>query len=87
MKYCSECGKEISEETTICSYCGYAVIEATTSQEIENDKVSIGLCVVSALFSLFGIIYWAVKRKEAPKRSLACLITAIISWVISYVFL
>ncbi len=86
MKYCSKCGKEIFEEEVYCPDCGCAVVNTTTPQESENDQVSIGLCVISALFSLFGFIYWAVKHKETPKRARACGITAIIAWAVSYVF-
>ncbi|MBQ7896946.1 MAG: zinc ribbon domain-containing protein [Clostridia bacterium] len=85
MKYCSKCGKEILDEAIVCPNCGCAVVNATIPQQIENDQVSIGFCVLSALIPLFGFIYWAVKHKEVPKKARACGITAIISWAISFV--
>ena len=50
-----------------------------------NDDVSVGLCIVCFLFPIVGLIYWIVKHKEKPKKSKACLITGIVSWVISFV--
>ena len=49
------------------------------------DTVSIGLCILSALFPIVGVVYWALKYKETPKRARACGITAIVSWVVGFV--
>ena len=85
MKYCSKCGKEIIDEAIVCPECGCAVVAPqTTSLE---DKVSVGLCVLSALIPLFGIIYWPVKHKEYPKKAQACGITAIIFWALYFLIL
>jgi hypothetical protein len=35
---------------------------------------------------LFGIIYWAFKHEETPKKAKACAITAIASWVFGFLF-
>lgn len=85
MKFCSKCGKEIMDEAIVCPNCGCAVVEPSVPQQISNDQVSIGLCVLSALIPLFGVIYWPVKRKEFPKKAQACGITAIVAWVIYFV--
>ncbi len=86
MKFCSKCGKEIFEEAIVCPNCGCAVVNPGVPQEITNDNVSVGLCVLAALIPLFGIIYWPLKHKEAPKKAQACGITAIISWAVSFCF-
>ena len=88
MRYCSKCGKEINDEAVICVNCGCAVTENTmklqnTSQQ--EDEVSVGLCILSALIPLVGIIYWPVKHRDTPKRAKACGITAIVAWVIYFV--
>ena len=87
MKYCSKCGKELIDEAIVCPGCGCAVVkpEATPEVNLEGDKVNVGLCVVSALIPLVGLIYWIVKHKEAPKAAKACGITALISWGISII--
>ena len=73
MKYCSNCGAELNENAVICVKCGAAV------QQAAEDKVSVGLVILSIFIPLFGIIYWAVKAKETPKRAKACGIAALIT--------
>ena len=38
-----------------------------------EDRVSMGLCFLSMLIPLFGIIYWISSVGERPKRAFACL--------------
>ena len=84
MKFCQHCGKELMEAAVICPHCGCAVNGANTAVNVvpQNDDVSVGLCILSALIPLFGIIYWPVCHKKTPKRAMACGITAIVSWVV-----
>lgn len=82
MKYCSQCGQEINEKAVICVKCGCAVtnqLQTTT----EQDEASTGLTLLSVLIPLFGIIYWAAKAKETPKRAKTCGIAALVSWGLS----
>ena len=83
MRFCSKCGNELADEAVICPNCGCDV-EATVVKT--DDKASVGLCILSFIFPLVGIIYWAVKRKEAAKKAKACLISAIAGWVFGFVF-
>ena len=87
--FCSKCGKEIHDEAVVCVHCGCAIENTSTAaKEVsEEDQVNVGLCVLSALIPLFGIIYWPVKHRATPKKAQACGITAIISWVISFILL
>lgn len=85
MKFCSKCGKEILDEAIVCPNCGCAVVNPATPQQIKDDQVSVGLCVLSAFIPLFGLIYWAVKYKETPKKAKACGITALISWGVTLI--
>ncbi len=83
MKFCSKCGKEILEEAVICPHCGCATgANNPVTAPIEEDKANVGLCIFSALFPIFGIIYWPVKYKVTPKCATACGVTAIISWIL-----
>lgn len=100
MKFCTKCGKELLDEAVVCPGCGCPVegaqaaastieVNSANMNQVnagEPDQVNIGLCVVSALIPLFGIIYWALKYKETPKKAKACGITAIVAYGISIVF-
>lgn len=87
--FCSKCGKEIHDEAVVCVHCGCSVknTSTTVNEAPEDDQINVGLCVLSALIPLFGVIYWPVKYRSTPKKAQACGITAIISWVISFIFL
>ena len=85
MKYCNKCGNEMVDDAVVCPRCGCMVVEPAATQL--NDKVNVGLCVLSALIPLFGIIYWPVKHKESPKKAQACGITALIAWGIYFLML
>ena len=87
MKYCTKCGKELMDEAVVCPYCGCATEAWKAKKEKEyDDEISVGLCVLSALIPLFGIIYWIVKYQDTPRRARACGITAIAAIVISIIF-
>ncbi|MBQ8496486.1 MAG: zinc-ribbon domain-containing protein [Clostridia bacterium] len=83
--FCSKCGTEISDEAVICVHCGASVGQPETKPEapVAEDKVSIGFCILAFFIPLFGVIYWALKYKETPKKAKACGITAIVSWVLN----
>ena len=89
MKYCSNCGKELQDGASFCSNCGTAAIqepkpEAFIVEEPKKapveEKANVGLCILSFIIPLFGIIYWAVMNSEQPKTAKACGITALVSW-------
>ena len=89
MKFCTHCGKELMDEAVVCPGCGCSVTnQSQTAQPATqyqgDDTVSVGLCVLSALIPLFGIIYWPVKHKETPKKAKACGITALIAWAVNF---
>ncbi|MBE6689795.1 MAG: zinc ribbon domain-containing protein [Ruminococcaceae bacterium] len=79
MKNCTQCGKELVDDAVVCTNCG------CSTSVMKEDKVSIGLCILSFFIPLFGIIYWPLMRKETPKKARACGITAIVSWVVTFV--
>ena len=85
MKFCSKCGNELADEAIFCPACGCAVEPAATAPKAE-DKVSVGLCILSFLIPLVGIIYWALKHKETPKKAKACGFAGIAGWAFSFVF-
>lgn len=84
MKYCVKCGHELLEEAVACPSCGCSATfsgnEPLVQTVIQPDEVSVGLCILSFLIPLFGIIYWALKSKETPKKAKACGIAGLIGW-------
>lgn len=85
MKFCSKCGHELIDEAVVCTNCGCAVSSNATSKINQEDKPSVGLCVLSALIPLFGIIYWPVCHSKTPIKARYCGITGIISWAVCFV--
>ena len=87
--FCSKCGKEIHDEAVVCIHCGCEVVntKAADVEAKEEDKVSVGLCILSFLIPLFGIIYWPLKHKSTPNKAQACGITAIVGWVINFIII
>ena len=85
MKYCTKCGKELVDDAVICPVCGCACDPGFYCTRREEDRVSIGLCILAFFIPIFGVIYWAVKRQETPKNANAIGLTALISWAINMV--
>ena len=54
MKYCNNCGKEVDDNAVICPSCGCAV----ASKNVEVDKPSTGLNILSFLIPLVGLILY-----------------------------
>ncbi len=77
MRYCSNCNGIIQRGEKKCSICG------CKKAYNPNDKISGFLCVVSACFPIFGIIYWFIKHKDFAKRSLSCLISGMITGILA----
>ena len=87
--FCKKCGKEIEDDAVICIHCGRSTEDAAPKPAPVEDVVSPGFCVLSFFIPLFGVIYWALKYKETPKRAKACGLTAIITWgasILLYIF-
>ena len=89
MKYCTKCGRELTDDAVFCPACGCACNAGMNSSMAaghnEEDKVSVGFCVLAFFIPLFGFIYWAVKRQETPKNANAIGLTALISWGINFI--
>ena len=69
MKYCSKCGKELLDESVICTGCGCPVESTTKPKSYAYDTADKGLCVLSFLIPLFGFVYWLVKHNETPEKA------------------
>lgn len=80
MKSCLKCGRECADEAVRCPNCGNAM-----DNSVSEDRINVGLCILSSFIPLFGIIYWVLKGKETPRKARTCGIVAIVSWVVSFV--
>ena len=78
MRFCQYCGKEVMDEAVLCVHCGCSLGKHYNLV----DEVSVGLCVLSAFFPIFGFVYWPVNHSKTPKRAAACGITAIVAFVV-----
>ncbi|MBR6739596.1 MAG: hypothetical protein IKM04_00805 [Clostridia bacterium] len=88
MKFCQYCGKEITDQATLCLSCGCAVepVDGTVTSQVD-ESVSGGLLLLAIFIPLFGIIYWPVAAKTRPRCAKACGIAAIVSFVVTAVVL
>ncbi len=102
MKFCTKCGKELLDAAVVCPGCGCPVegaqqaaaptieINSTNMNQVNAggvpDEVSVGLCILSFLIPIFGIIYWVLKYKETPKKAKACGTAAMVAWILGMMF-
>ena len=68
MKYCSKCGKELMDDAIFCTACGCACDPNMNSPynggQKEEDKVSVGFCVLAFFIPLFGVIFKIFVQKH-----------------------
>ena len=77
MKYCQKCGSTVAEGTVTCTNCGCMVAD--------EDKVNVGLIILSILIPIAGVILWPVKHKKTPKAARIYGLTGITAWAVSFV--
>ena len=89
--YCKECGNQIADSDKFCANCGKLqsgeIVSNSTNPKSSNadyakpshsgDAPDFGFALLSFLVPLFGLIYWAIKRNEAPLRAGSCIKGAI----------
>lgn len=67
---CSNCGKEIDDNTNFCPNCGYRIVRIYQT-DFEPQPVPSGnatlYAVLSFFFPLVGIILFAIWRKSRPE--------------------
>lgn len=67
MKYCNNCGKEVLDNAIVCPFCGCAV----ASKNVEVDKPSTGLNILSFLIPLVGLIMYLSWQNSTPIKAKA----------------
>ena len=86
-KFCPNCGEPVRLEnrTDYTTMEDYASSNGYTSPYYEEDRASVGLCIISFLFPFMGVIFFFMKRRMTPKKAKACLITGIVSFVLNFI--
>ena len=87
MKFCANCGKELSDEATMCPHCCYIVSSTTQPTQkptVEEPKASTGLVVLSVFLPIVGLILAIVKWRDTPRSAKKYLIAALIGWSVSF---
>lgn len=91
--FCPRCGNQVHDEAVVCVHCGCSIGSGNNNNNfaaptpVARDEVSIGLCFLSFLIPLFGLIYWGVMNSKTPKRAKACGLTGLITWIVNFVLL
>mgnify|MGYP003306973005 CR=1 FL=1 len=69
-KFCTKCGKEISEDAVICIHCGCSIESANASNDSDSKSWwCLGFFTSLFLTPLIGLILWLVWKDEAPKKA------------------
>lgn len=89
---CSNCGKEILDNAEFCSNCGKKLIstESVGGQVSEiynpnenNNKINIGLVILSFFIPIVGLIVFLTKKDKEPKTAKVSGICALVSFILS----
>ncbi len=84
MSYCKNCGKEMSDNTTICPNCGASqnVASSQTSQPPVVDNGGIGWGLLGCCIPIVGLILFLVWKDSKPKTSKAAGIGALVGVIL-----
>jgi hypothetical protein len=64
--FCTKCGQQLEEGTTICPNCGQNL------EIVQTENVSIGLKIICLLFPFVGLIVYIVKKDTEPINAKIC---------------
>lgn len=54
-------------------------VQSNVNNTKPQDKTNVGLCILSVLLPIVGIILYFVRKSESPKEAKGCLLSALIS--------
>ena len=86
MKFCTKCGKELTDEAVICLNCGCFVNESKQEKAKEEDSKSFGFGVLGFFFPIVGLILWLLWKDETPLRARSAGLGALISAIVTVAF-
>lgn len=62
---CNHCNADIELGTQFCPHCGNKVDNAF----VNNENLSWGMKILSFFIPIVGIVYYFMKKQEAPKKA------------------
>lgn len=89
MKYCTHCGKEITDEAVVCINCGCAIDGGGTVRtgSASADVPSAGLNILSLLIPLVGLILYITMHAQTPRKANQLGIFALVGFVVNLVLI
>ena len=79
MAYCKNCGAQIDDQATVCSFCGSSQNTAPTTAPAVVDKGGFGWGALGCCIPIVGLILFLVWKDTKPKTAKAAGIGALIS--------
>ena len=79
MAYCKNCGAQIDNQATVCSFCGSSQNTAPTTAPAVVDKGGFGWGALGCCIPIVGLILFLVWKDTKPKTAKAAGIGALIS--------
>lgn len=90
MKYCSKCGKEVSDEADVCLNCGCSV-KSTPVGQLKTNRSLLKFILLSIItFGIYGLVVMSAVstdintiagRYDGKKTMHYCLVVFIFSWL------
>ena len=97
---CKWCNKEVQNNSQFCVHCGKELNDNINhldsnmvgeNQSVmstnSNEKVNIGLVILSWFIPLVGLILFLTNRKEKSKTAKACGICALVSFILNFIII
>ncbi len=81
MKYCENCGAEVSPNADVCLSCGKS-LKSIQSQSNSADTGSIGWGILGFCIPIVGLILYLVWQKDKPLNAKNAGIGALIGFII-----
>ena len=79
MAYCKNCGAQIDDQATVCSFCCSSQNTAPTTAPAVVDKGGFGWGALGCCIPIVGLILFLVWKDTKPKTAKAAGIGALIS--------
>ncbi len=68
MKYCTRCGKELTDDASFCSACGSPCGQMPAAPG-EVDAPSLGYAVLGFFIPVVGLILYVLEKDKTPKKA------------------
>ena len=80
MKTCAHCGKQLDDESMVCSSCGTPVDPVPEEQEPEESSTAV-FGALGFFIPLAGLILYCIWRNDSPRKAKHAGIGALVGFV------